>query len=358
MSYHISPIANSAQIDANGNPLSGGKIYTYLAGTATAAATYADDAGTVQANPIILNASGLPANPIWLLSGIAYKFVFKDASDVLIRTVDDITGVNDVSASADQWLVYAASPTYISATSFSVAGDQTGTFQVSRRLKSVNTGGTIYSTISTSTYGAGITTVVVVNDSGTLDSGLSSVSYGLLSALNNSVPRNITAATATALVTGRTISLTGDVTATTGAFDGTGNVTAAATIPANAITTTKVADGNITAAKLNGNQTGSAPIFGVRAWGVMNLSTGLLLASGNVSGVVVNGTGDFTVTFNTAMPDANYAVSFGTDNSITASPFTFVDTATAKTSSAVRIGTVNGAGTRVNSAYVAFMVLR
>jgi hypothetical protein len=39
------------------------------------------------------------------------------------------------------------------------------------------------------------------------------------------------AATATALATGRTISLTGDATGTSGSFDGTGNVSIATTLP-------------------------------------------------------------------------------------------------------------------------------
>ena len=34
-------------------------------------------------------------------------------------------------------------------------------------------------------------------------------------------------------------------------------------------------------------------------------------ASGNVSSITDNGTGDYTVNFTTAMPDANYAMSFG-----------------------------------------------
>lgn len=42
---------------------------------------------------------------------------------------------------------------------------------------------------------------------------------------------NGNAATATALATGRTISITGDISYTSPAFDGTGNVTAAATLP-------------------------------------------------------------------------------------------------------------------------------
>lgn len=190
MSFHLSPIGNDQQFDANGDPLNGGKIYTYLAGTTTPVATYTDDTGvTPQANPIILNSLGAPASPIWLTGGVTYKFVIKDANDVTLRTIDDISGINDfTSNAADEWTLYGSSPTYTSATSFTLVGDQTLIFQVNRRLKSANTGGTIYSSILTSVYSAPNTTVTVVNDSGSLDAGMSAVSYALLNATNPSVP--------------------------------------------------------------------------------------------------------------------------------------------------------------------------
>jgi hypothetical protein len=63
-----------------------------------------------------------------------------------------------------------------------------------------------------------------------------------------------------------------------------------------------------------------APVYGCRAWvnfdGTKD-TTGatstantnrLIRASGNVTSVLRNGTGDYTITFTTAMPDANYAV--------------------------------------------------
>lgn len=58
------------------------------------------------------------------------------------------------------------------------------------------------------------------------------------------------ASTATTLQIGRTISLTDDVTYTSPSFDGSGNVTAAATISNNAITTAKILDANVTTAKI------------------------------------------------------------------------------------------------------------
>ena len=57
------------------------------------------------------------------------------------------------------------------------------------------------------------------------------------------------------------------------------------------------------------NATGSAPIYACRAWVNFNGTTspGTIRASGNVSSVTRNATGDFTVNFTTAMPDANYS---------------------------------------------------
>ena len=83
----------------------------------------------------------------------------------------------------------------------------------------------------------------------------------------------------------------------------------AADIAAGAVTTAKVADANITAAKLDGAQSGSAPIYGARAWVNFNgTGTVAIRASGNVSSITDNGTGDYTVNFTTAMADANYCV--------------------------------------------------
>jgi len=56
------------------------------------------------------------------------------------------------------------------------------------------------------------------------------------------------------------------------------------------------------------NASGSAPVYACRAWVNFNgTGTVAIRASGNVSSVTDNGTGDYTVNFTTAMPDANYA---------------------------------------------------
>ena len=48
-----------------------------------------------------------------------------------------------------------------------------------------------------------------------------------------------------------------------------------------------------------------------RAWCNYNGSTSTLVSSYNVSSVTKNGTGDYTINYTNAMPNANYTVAFG-----------------------------------------------
>lgn len=98
MSINLSSFAGAGGqlFTDNGIPLVGGKIYTYLAGTTTPAATYTSRTGAAyNTNPIILDAGGRTPYEIWLDGGAAYKFVVKSALDVLIGTYDDLPSVND-----------------------------------------------------------------------------------------------------------------------------------------------------------------------------------------------------------------------------------------------------------------------
>ena len=54
---------------------------------------------------------------------------------------------------------------------------------------------------------------------------------------------------------------------------------------------------------------GTAPLYAARAWVNFNgTGTVAIRASGNVSSITDNGTGDYTVNFTTALVDANYSV--------------------------------------------------
>lgn len=99
MSVFLSPVggAGAQFFNGNGTPLSGGKLYTYAAGTTTPQVTYTSSAGaTTHSNPIILDAAGrVPgSSEIWLGDANIYKFVLKDSNDVLQATWDQITGIN------------------------------------------------------------------------------------------------------------------------------------------------------------------------------------------------------------------------------------------------------------------------
>ena len=86
----LAPTPKLQFFDANGAPLVGGKLYTYVAGSTTPLASYTDSTGnTANTNPIILDSRG-EAN-VWL-AGAIYKFALYDSTNVLIWTVDNING--------------------------------------------------------------------------------------------------------------------------------------------------------------------------------------------------------------------------------------------------------------------------
>lgn len=88
----LTPSAKQQFFDANGNPLAGGKLYTYAAGTTTPLATYTDSSGgTPNTNPVILDSRGEAS--IWL--GVAsYKLKLTTAANVEIWTVDNIVSAS------------------------------------------------------------------------------------------------------------------------------------------------------------------------------------------------------------------------------------------------------------------------
>ena len=73
--------------DNSGQPLAGGKVFTYTAGTSTPTNTWADvNKTTPLSNPIVLDANGR----IQAYGDGNYKFIIKDASDNTLQTLDNL----------------------------------------------------------------------------------------------------------------------------------------------------------------------------------------------------------------------------------------------------------------------------
>ena len=100
MTVNLSALAGAGQqfFSDAGVPLSGGKLYSYVAGTTTPQAAYTSASGaTPHSNPIILNSAGRVATgEIWLTTGSNYKFILKTSDEVTIATWDNIIGINGV----------------------------------------------------------------------------------------------------------------------------------------------------------------------------------------------------------------------------------------------------------------------
>ncbi len=88
--FKLAPVLRQRFFDANGEPLAGGLLYSYIANTSTPKPTYTDSTGgTPNANPVVLDSEGY-AN-VWLtLDGVGYKFALHDASDNPLWTVDNV----------------------------------------------------------------------------------------------------------------------------------------------------------------------------------------------------------------------------------------------------------------------------
>jgi len=141
MSINLSAFAGAgAQFsDANGAPLTGGLIYSYLSGTTTPVTTYTTRDGTTNnTNPIVLDAAGRTPNEIWLDGGVLYKFILKTSAFVQIGSYDDIPAINDTTTFSNL-ITVAGTNTLTGAATPALAGYAAGA-QYSFIAQNTNTG--------------------------------------------------------------------------------------------------------------------------------------------------------------------------------------------------------------------------
>ena len=91
--------------DANGVPLTGGKIYTYEAGSSTPAATYTSYTGVANhTNPIILDSAGrVPGGQLWVNADLNYKFILKNSADASIASYDNVPSIGSTTMAVDDF---------------------------------------------------------------------------------------------------------------------------------------------------------------------------------------------------------------------------------------------------------------
>jgi len=92
----LAPLPKQRFTDSNGNPLAGGKVFTYAAGTTTKQNSYTDSSGsTPNQNPVLLDARG--EGSIWLDQTLTYKVTVSPSTDTdpptnSYWTIDNIPG--------------------------------------------------------------------------------------------------------------------------------------------------------------------------------------------------------------------------------------------------------------------------
>lgn len=100
MAGSVAPFPYHQFFDNNGDPLNGGFLYTYAAGTTTPITTWSDAAQTsANANPIVLDSAGRAK--IFLASGTSYKFILQTSAAVVVWTIDNVSSVPSSAANTD-----------------------------------------------------------------------------------------------------------------------------------------------------------------------------------------------------------------------------------------------------------------
>lgn len=177
----LTPSPKQQIFGSDGLPLVGGKIYTYAGGTSTPIATYTDfGAGTANTNPIILDSLG-QAN-IWLINTTSYKFIVRDANDVLLYTVDNISIPLDLNSFGAPPPIGNVTPNTGAFTTLSATGAVTfgSTLTVAGQLTLNNTGAAKLSVGTTVQRPTPVTGMVRYNSTDGKFEGYGATAWGAL----------------------------------------------------------------------------------------------------------------------------------------------------------------------------------
>ena len=237
------------------------------------------DTGSVSTNWVLTRSSDTNTsgdNDANSLDEGSYFYVQEGTAGAGESYVCNVSGTITFGTTNITFAQFAATPEFTGGTNIDVTGQ---TISLTGTVDETNggTGNNAYTLGDTLYSSASNTLAKLAGNTSTTRKYLGQTGTGSASAaptwddLVGDVTGNVTgnAGTATALATGRTISLTGDVTGTSGSFDGTGNVSIAATIAANSValgtdtTGNYVASGAVSGNGLSGSAASEGATFTV-----------------------------------------------------------------------------------------------
>jgi hypothetical protein len=215
MAVNPSPLGPKPQFElSDGTPAVGYKLFFYVAGsTSTKQNTYTDSTGGRQCESGCPEYARSADDAALVYRGADLQSSLAPDTDTdpptsPVWTIDNLAGINDVAVSqAAEW-VAGPTPTYVSATSFTLLATRPRRLpRVAGSRRPIQAGRSIRPSRTTA-FGA-VTTVTVANDSGSFDAGLSAVSYGLLSAVNPIIDADMVHRKGTAVASAATTDIWG-----------------------------------------------------------------------------------------------------------------------------------------------------
>ena len=272
-------------------------------------------------------------------NGVAGQWVVINQSDVTsTKTLSVVCGATSVlvdrgtvrSIYCDGTTVSYADTSFAAAGSntqviYNSSGALTGSSNLTFNGAAVNVGGSTATTgascsgtTATVTFSNGQTIPVgsIVTITGVTPSGYNgswtTTGTATLNQVQFTVPSTLTSQTVAGTLSYGNINLGGNliggIASQALAAAGTNNSAIMTPLSTAQAITGQVGVANAAPVKTALNASGSAPIYGCRAWVNFNGSTGAINASGNVSSVNKSTPGTFTINFTTAMPHANYVL--------------------------------------------------
>ncbi len=161
-----------------GQPLAGGQLFTYQAGTSTPATTWSDAALTTpNSNPVVLNSAG---RAVVYLSSASFKYVLTDSLGAVVWTADPVQSVAAGATSGlGEIFVFGGDPNSpITDTAYGVGAAFTALHAGTAVyvIDSGNLAGGTYALEAMGLVTAGTLTVAIVNlDSGAPDTPLATL---------------------------------------------------------------------------------------------------------------------------------------------------------------------------------------